>query len=64
MSRLPGTPGAQIRKPEPDIYSALLLIGIGFLLVACVCVFMDLTKNYANDKRITHLRFEPKTPGK
>ncbi len=46
MSRLPGTPGAQVRKPEPDIYSALLLIGISFLLVACVCVFMDLTKNY------------------
>ena len=46
MSRLPGGPAGQIRTAEPDIYTVLLLIGVLFLLVACICTYMDLAQNY------------------
>ena len=46
MTRLPGTPPGAIRTADPDIYTVLLLVGVLFLLTACVCVYLDLTKTY------------------
>lgn len=46
MSRLPGGPAGQIRKADPDVYTVLLLVGVLFLLAACICVYMDLTSSY------------------
>ena len=46
MSRLPGGLAGQARKADPDVYTALLLVGVVLLLTACVCVYTDLASNY------------------
>jgi hypothetical protein len=46
MTRLPGMPAGQARKPNPDVYTVLLLVGILFLSTACIVVLVDLTRNY------------------
>lgn len=46
MTRLPGPPGAAASKPAPDVYTALLLAAILFLLIAIITVFLNLTQNY------------------
>lgn len=46
MSRLPGGPAGQVQTAEPDVYTVLLLIGVLFMLTACIIVYMDLTKTY------------------
>ena len=46
MTRLPGTSPGAARTTAPDVYTVLLLVGVLFLLVACVVVYLDLTQNY------------------
>jgi len=46
MTRLPGAGVGRARKVAPDIYAVLLIVGILFLLTACVMVCVDLTQNY------------------
>ena len=46
MTRLPGTGAGRIRKVAPDIYAVLLIVGILFLMTACVTVCVDLMRNY------------------
>lgn len=46
MSRLPGSPAGAPRNPAPDVYTALLLAAILFMLVALVTVFLNLSQNY------------------
>ncbi len=46
MTRLPSTPGAPIRKAQPDVYTVLLLVAVIFLIAAIAVVASDLIKNY------------------
>ena len=46
MTRLPAAPTGLARKVAPDIYTVLLLVGILFLLAACIIVLLDLVHNY------------------
>ena len=46
MTRLPGASMGPGRKPAPDVYSILLLVGILFLLTACIVAFLDLKQTY------------------
>lgn len=46
MTRLSGVPAGAARKASPDVYTALLLVGILFLLTGCVFVCWDLMQSY------------------
>lgn len=46
MTRIPGAVAGMSRKPLPDIYSVLLLIGVLFLVISTIVVGYDLVVNY------------------
>jgi hypothetical protein len=46
MTRIPGAVAGLGRKPLPDIYSVLLLIGVLFLVISTIVVGYDLMANY------------------
>ncbi len=61
MSRLPITQGTAY-KPMPDVYSALLLVGILFMLVGIIVVGHDLLSANGYGMSIGELFSSPKLP--
>lgn len=47
MTRMPGATGGPVRKAMPDVYAALLLVGILFLATAIGWCLWDLMGNYS-----------------
>ena len=46
MTRFAGAPASPARRAIPDVYTALLLVGVLFLMVSLIVVSVDLLRNW------------------
>ena len=61
MTRLPGAGAGRVRMAAPDVYAVLLIVGVLFLLTACVVLCVDLMRNYGLS--FVQLFSSPSLPG-
>ena len=61
MSQLGSTekgPGIAVPKPRPDIYTVLLGLSLTAILIAIICLVLELGR-YKWDYKATNVRFSP-----